>query len=222
MAKTHVLRFPTGFLWGVATSAHQYESGRFTFPLALLMPPIARAAGARDYHGINYYTREMLGFAVTSRSAGFIRRFPHPHSVYNDARADQEDIEEIYPQGIYRVVKAIHRRTRGNKPLYITENGVRDAADSHRPQALLEHLAQLHRAISEGVPVRGYLHWTLLDDFEWMDGWHTHLGLCAMNRATQQRTPRQSALLLSEICHANAISTEMVERYAPLAMDRIF
>ncbi len=211
--------YETSFTW---SPLQVVERGRFAFPLALLMPPLARAAGARDYHGINYYTREMIGFAVTTRSEGFIRRFPHPHSVYHDARAEQNDIEEIYPRGIYKVVKSIHRRTRGNKPLYITENGVRDAADSRRPQALLEHLAWLHRAISEGVPVRGYLHWTLLDDFEWMDGWHTHLGLLAMNHTTQERTPRQSALLLAEICRANAITPEMVERYAPQAMDSIF
>ncbi len=211
--------YETGFTW---SPLQLVERGRFAFPLALLMPPISRAGGARDYHGINYYTREMLGFSVTSHTEGFIRRFPHPASVYHDGRADPNDVEEIYPEGIYRVVKAIHRRTRGNKPLYITENGVRDAADSRRPQALLEHLVWLHRAISEGVPVRGYLHWTLLDDFEWMDGWHTHLGLCAMDRATGQRTPRPSALLLAEISRANAITADMVERYSPRLMERIF
>src|SRR5258706_14202915 len=98
-----------------------------------------------------------------------------PSSVYVDPRPGQDDLEEeIYPQGLYRVLKSIYRRTCGNKPLYITENGFRDAADSRRPQALLEHLAMVHRAISEGIPVRGYFHWTLVDDFEWNDGWGTH------------------------------------------------
>jgi len=144
-------------------------------------------------------------------------------SVYVDPRPGQNDLEEeIYPQGLYRVLKSIYRRTRGNKPLYITENGFRDAADSRRPQALLEHLAMVHRAISEGIPVRGYLHWTLVDDFEWNDGWGTHLGLIAMDPLTQQRTPRGSSLLFGEICRANAITEEIVERYAPQAMDRIF
>ncbi len=147
----------------------------------------------------------------------------HPGSVYVDPRPGQNDLEEeIYPEGLYRVLKSIYRRTRGNKPLYITENGFRDAADSRRPQALLEHLAMVHRAISEGIPVRGYLHWTLVDDFEWNDGWGTHLGLFALDPLTQQRTPRESSLLYSEICRANAITEEIVERYAPQAMDRIF
>ena len=66
----------------------------------------------------------------------------HPGSVYVDPRPGQNDLEEeIYPEGLYRVLKSIYRRTCGNKPLYITENGFRDAADSRRPQALLEHLA---------------------------------------------------------------------------------
>ena len=151
----------------------------------------------------------------------FVRRSAAPGSVYSDA-GREHIAEEIYPYGLYRVLKSVYRRARGNKPMYITENGVRDAVDSRRPQALLEHLAMLHRAISEGVPVRGYLHWTLVDDFEWAEGWGTHLGLVAMNPLTQERTPRRSFSLYGEICHANAITGEIVERYAPQAMDSIF
>jgi len=212
--------YETCFTWAPLQAV---ETGRFAFPLTMLMAPITHAAGARDYHGINYYSREMIGVDPTSPAEMFIRRFPRPGSVYVDPRPGQNDLEEeIYPQGLYRVLKSIYRRTRGNKPLYITENGFRDAADSRRPQALLEHLAMVHRAISEGIPVRGYLHWTLVDDFEWNDGWGTHLGLFAMNPLTQQRTPRGSSLLFGEICRANAITEELVERYAPQAMDRIF
>src|SRR5215469_17339735 len=146
-----------------------------------------------------------------------------PGSVYVDPRPGQNDLEEeIYPEGLYRVLKSIYRRTRGNKPLYITENGFRDAADTRRPQALLEHLAMVHRAISEGIPVRGYLHWTLVDDFEWTEGWRAHLGLVAMDPLTQERIPRRSFSLYSEICRANAITEDIVECYAPAAMDRIF
>jgi len=208
----------TYFVWAALQAA---ETGRFPFPLRLFMPPIAQAAGARDYHGINYYTREMVGFDATLPSATFVRRSAAPGSIYSDA-GREHIAEEIYPYGLYRVLKSVYRRARGNKPLYITENGVRDAADSRRPQALLEHLAMLHRAISEGVPVRGYLHWTLVDDFEWAEGWGTHLGLVAMNPLTQERAPRRSSALYSEICHANAITDDMVERYAPEAMERVF
>jgi len=133
----------TYFVWAALQAA---ETGRFPFPLRLFMPPIAQAAGARDYHGINYYTREMVGFDTTLPSATFVRRSAAPGSIYSDA-GREHIAEEIYPYGIYRVLKSLYRRARGNKPMYITENGVRDAADSRRPPALLEHLAMLHRAL---------------------------------------------------------------------------
>ena len=80
----------------------------------------------------------------------------------------------------------------------------------------------VHRAISEGIPVRGYLHWTLVDNFEWADGWGVRLGLIELNPLTQERTPRRSASMFGEICRANAITESIVERYAPESMDAIF
>jgi beta-glucosidase len=197
------------------------ETGRFPFPLDLFRTPIAHAAGTRDYHGINYYTREMIGFDLRTPATMFVRRSTPPDAICGDAGGDTGP-EEVYPAGLYRVLKAIYQHTRGNKPLYITENGLRDAADRQRPQAVLEHLAMIHRAISEGIPVCGYFHWTLIDDFEWLAGWATHLGLFAMDSLTQKRTPRLSSSLYSEICHANAITGDIVERYAPQLLDRLF
>ncbi len=208
----------TFFVWSTLQAA---ETGHFTFPLHMLIAPITYAAGTRDYHGVNYYTREMVRFNPTAPSEKFVQRYALPGSVYSDPGRDN-GLEEIYPYGLYRVLKSIYQRTRGNKPVYITENGLRDAADSRRPQALLEHLAMMHRAISEGIPVRGYLHWTLVDDFEWTEGYSAHLGLFAIDPLTQERTPRRSSSLYSEICRANAITEDIVERYAPEAMDRIF
>lgn len=197
------------------------ETGRFPFPLRMLMTPIAHAVGTRDYHGINYYIREMIGVDLRASSSMFVRRFTLPDAKVSDPGGDT-GAEEIYPAGLYRVLKSIYQRTRGNKPLYITENGLRDAADHHRPQALLEHLTMVQRAISEGIPVYGYFHWTLVDNFEWLEGWGSHLGLIAMDPLTQKRIPRLSSSLYGEICRANAITKDIVERYAPQAMDHIF
>jgi beta-glucosidase len=144
-----------------------------------------------------------------------------PGTVRNDAGLD-EDFGEIYPHGLYRVLKAVYRYARGNKPLYITENGFCDAVDSRRPRAILEHLAMVHRAIEEGVPVRGYFHWSLVDNFEWNNGWRARFGLIEVNPHTQERVPRRSASLFGEICRANAITEDMVERYAPDAIENIF
>lgn len=210
--------YETYFSWATLQTG---ETGRFTFPLRLLMPPIARAAGTRDYHGINYYTREMIGIDLNASSDMFVRRFTSLGATCSDPGGDS-GAEEIYPLGLYRVLKSVYQRTHGNKPLYITENGLRDATDHYRPQALLEHLAMLHRAISEGIPVRGYFHWSLIDNFEWLEGWRSHLGLIAMEPLTQKRTPRPSSSLYSKICHANAITGDIVERYAPKLMDHLF
>jgi beta-glucosidase len=208
----------TFFNWAVLQAA---ETGHFSFPMNALLAPIARAAGTRDYHGINYYTRDMVRFDPTVPVELFGRRFVRPGAIRNDPGLDNT-FGEIYAEGLYRVLKAVYRRTRGNKPLYITENGFSDTLDDRRPRATLEHLAMIHRAIREGVPVRGYMHWSLVDNFEWNNGWQVRFGLIEMNPITQERIPRRSASMYGEICRANAITENIVERYAPEAMDTVF
>lgn len=206
------------FNWGVLQAA---ETGYFPFPTNLLLASIAGTSGARDYHGVNYYTREMVRFDPGSPSEAFGKRFVKPGVVRNDEGLDAS-FGEIYPEGMYRVLRKVYRRTKGNKPLYITENGFCDIQDDRRPGAILEHLAMLHRAIQDGIPVQGYFYWTLVDNFEWNNGWYVRFGLMELDPQTQQRIPRRSASLFGEICRANAITEAMVERYAPEAMERIF
>jgi len=206
------------FNWAILKAA---ETGRFEFPLNFALEPLKRSPGTRDYHGVNYYTREMVRFDATKPGELFASRFSRPGAVVNDSGVG-ETFGEIYPQGLYRVLKGIYKRTRGNKPLYITENGFSDQRDDRRPRAILEHLAMVHRAIQEGIPVRGYLHWTLVDNFEWAEGWSVRFGLIELDPRTQERTPRVSASLFGEISRANAITEDMVERYAPEAMETIF
>ncbi len=208
----------TFFNWAVLQAT---ETGRFPFPLNMLLAPGVRAEAARDYHGVNYYTREMVRFDPTLPAELFGRRFVRPGAIYNDPGLDN-NFGEIYPMGIYRILKTIYRRTRGNKPLYITENGFSDAADNRRPRAILEHLAMIYRAISEGIPVRGYLHWSLVDNFEWNNGWDVRFGLIEVDPQTQRRIPRPSASMYGEICRANAITESAVDRYAPEAAEAIF
>ncbi len=208
----------TFFNWIVLKAS---ETGSFTFPTSLFLPSIAKAAGTRDYHGINYYTRDLVRFDPTVPAELFGRRFVRPGSIRNDPGLDQS-FGEIYPEGLYRVLKAVYQRTRGNKPLYITENGFSDTLDDRRPRAILEHLAMVHRAIRDGIPVRGYLHWSLVDNFEWNQGWQVRFGLIEIDPLTQERIPRRSASMFGEICRANAITEDIVQRYAPEAMEFIF
>ncbi len=208
----------TFFNWALLQAA---ETGRFPLPLGLLLDPIPGAAGARDYHGVNYYTREMVRFDPGVPQELFGRRFMLPDVVHNDPGLD-DSFGEIYPEGMYRTLREVYWRTRGNKPLYITENGFGDRLDDRRPRAILEHLAMVHRAMREGIPVRGYFYWSLVDNFEWQHGWHERFGLIEVNQHTQERIPRRSASMFGEICRANAITEAIVERYAPEAMDAIF
>ena len=114
----------TYFNWAVLKAM---ETGKFTFPLNMLLAPIVRAEAARDYHGVNYYTREMVRFDPALPAELFGRRFVRPGATRNDPGLDN-NFGEIYPKGIYRILKMVYRRTRGNKPLYITERGFLSAA----------------------------------------------------------------------------------------------
>ena len=172
-----------GFNWALLKAA---ETGRFSFPLNVALKPLTDAPGTRTYHGVNYYTREMVQFDLTRPRELFARRFHRPGAVMNDP-GREGSFGEIYPYGLYRVLKTISKRTRGKTPLYVTENGFNNAQDDRRPRAILEHLAQVHRAILEGIPVLGYLHWTLTDNFEWAEGWGARFGLIELDQHTQDR-----------------------------------
>jgi beta-glucosidase len=103
-----------------------------------------------------------------------------------------------------------------------TENGIEDALDLIRPRYMLEHLHQVWRAVNFNWPVKGYFHWTLVDNFEWERGWSQRFGLWELDRETQARHKRPSADLYAEICRENGISDEMVRHYAPAALPRLF
>lgn len=109
---------------------------------------------------------------------------------------------EIYPEGIYHVLKDLKPY---HCPIYITENGLADAADSRRAKFIKDHLSWAHRAMQEGVALRGYFHWSLLDNFEWADGFSPRFGLVEVNYHTLERTIRPSAWEYAEICKQNAL-----------------
>jgi beta-glucosidase len=107
-------------------------------------------------------------------------------------------------------------------PVYVTENGVEDGRDHLRPRYLAGHLRQLWRAANAGWGVRGYYHWTLVDNFEWDRGWSQRFGLYALDPRSGQRTRRPSADFYAEVCRENALSAEMVARHAPEAFEGLF
>ena len=96
------------------------------------------------------------------------------------------------------------------------------ANDDQRPRWILGHLHQLHRAIAEGCDVRGYYHWTLVDNFEWTEGWAPRFGLIEMDPVTQERQARPSARMYATIVRDNGISYRTVDAYAPSLRSVLF
>jgi len=161
-----------------------------------------------DWIGINYYTRSEIAFDWHARETLFGREMPGPQAEPLDGGYGQ-----LYPKGMARAVARIARRFR--KPIYITENGIPDADDDQRPRALILHLHQLWRIMQENFPVRGYYHWTLVDNFEWAEGWTLRFGLVEMDPFTGERAMRPSANLYASIVRANAITPELIDAYTP-------
>lgn len=180
--------------------------GRLRWPLG--RGRINHLAGSFDFTGINYYTRFYVRFLR------YYQRDWGPNAVVSDT-----NYGEVYPAGIYRVIK---HALRYQKPIYITENGLPDIGDTLRPSFLLTHLREIWRAISFNFPVMGYYHWTLVDNFEWDRGWLQRFGLYALDPQTQERKLRASGRLYGEICHSRSISSDMAEKYAPQLLHKLF
>ena len=171
------------------------ETGRLAWPIGIGQK-VQLLAGTQDFIGLNYYSRDMTKFSPLKPHTLFLENVTRPGSEVNSLGW------EIYPEGLYRVLM---RLARYKKPIYITENGIPDESDSQRLGYLRDHLSQTHKAISDGVDVRGYLHWSLLDNFEWAEGLTPRFGLIAMDYETQQRTPRPSAHVFAKIAAENKL-----------------
>jgi beta-glucosidase len=109
-----------------------------------------------------------------------------------------------------------------NLPIIITENGVEDDQDKMRPRYIAQHLQQVWRAVNFNWPVKGYYHWSLVDNFEWERGWTQRFGLWGLDLETQARIRRPSVDLYAEICKENGLSSEMVQQYAPEVLEKMF
>jgi len=101
---------------------------------------------------------------------------------------------------MYRSLKLIASYT--SKPIYITENGIADAVDTKRAKYIEDHLLVINKAIADGIDVRGYLYWTLMDNFEWAHGFEARFGLYHVDFATCKRTLYEGSRKLAEMIKA--------------------
>ena len=191
--------------------------GRLRFPVRLGVSQYGLLVDSLDFVGLNYYTRERISLPL-GRDKGRSFMQPTPDAPVSDFGRNGT-YGEIYPEGLYRALKRVANL---GKPVYVTENGLPDADDDQRPCFLLSHLAQIQRAITDGLDVRGYYYWSFTDNFEWAEGWSLRFGLVALDEKTQVRSPRPSAGLYTEIIRANAITRQMVETYGLPLCDDLF
>lgn len=148
-----------------------------------------------DFIGLNYYYRDVVKFVFWGGRFGLVD-IKNPNTEISDMGFN------IYPEGIYHSLKNLKKY---NKPIYITENGLADAKDEKRAKFIKEHLYWMAKAMQEGVDVRGYFHWSLLDNFEWDKGFWPRYGLVGVDYKTLERKIRPSALDYAKICRDNRI-----------------
>lgn len=148
-------------------------------------------AAPLDWAGVNYYTRALL--------AGNDGPWPHLHQVPGPLDKTQMGWE-IYPQGLHDFLVRTARDYTGDLPLYVTENGMAngdtlaDGAvdDPERVAYFNSHLGAVRDAIAKGAPVKGYMAWSLLDNYEWALGYEKRFGMVHVDFGTLKRTPKAS------------------------------
>ena len=136
-----------------------------------------------DFLGVQNYTRTLYG------PQG---QLPAPEG----AELTQMDYE-FYPEGLEHVIRKVHEGFPGD--LYVTENGIATADDSRRVEFIRRAVAGVERCLQDGIPVKGYFYWSLMDNFEWQKGFSMQFGLVAVDRETMARTPKESLRVLGSL-----------------------
>lgn len=198
------------------------QTGKLEFPFPIstnadvrqISGPISGLKGAMDYLAVNYYTRELSEF-----------RFRWPIDIFG-AQSIEREFEvncmgwENFPDGLYNLLTYDLMPFKYNddgtkREIIITENGYAAAfpadlsegdwslVDDIRVQYLTSHLQALHHAIEDGANVKGYLYWSLTDNFEWAEGLRPRFGLVRVAYPTQERTLRKSASVYADIARRN-------------------
>ena len=147
------------------------------------------AARSDDFLGVQNYERSVW----TDKG-----KLPPPPGARTNAMG-----AEVYPPSLAGVVRYAHAVS--GKPILVTEHGVGTDDDALRAWLIPAALKELRTAMDSGVPVLGYLHWSLVDNFEWIFGYRVHFGLHSLDRTTFARTPKPSAAIYGAIARANAV-----------------
>ena len=164
--------------------------------------------GKLDWIGVNYYTRHV----IKRTENGYTTLKGYGHSAIagmpsDDGREVSDFGWEIYPEGLYNVLKQYNERY--HLPMIVTENGIADSLDKLRPRYLVSHIHQVERALNDGIDVRGYLHWSLFDNYEWSSGFRLKFGLLGVDLKTKKIECRPSALIYKRIIENKGIPDDL-------------
>jgi beta-glucosidase len=190
-------------LFKATTPIQEFPIGKF-LSSSLIKSGDLEMIHTLDFLGINYYTRTV---------ARYERKFPvvAAEQVHPEGN-EYSGMWEIYPEGIYELLLRIWKDYQPKCEMMITENGIPvpdgldfdgRVRDERRIRYLREHIAQIQRAMEEGVPIKGYFHWSLMDNFEWAYGYSQRFGLVYVDFETQKRTIKDSGHWFSGVVHDN-------------------
>ena len=155
------------------------------------------AKGSLDFLGVNYYSRIHVGLKA---------RPPWIQAHYRDvSKRGLTDLGwEWYPEGFTGLLKDLRRY---QIPLYVTENGLADERGERRSWFVFDHLRALHEAMEAGVDVRGYFYWSLMDNFEWLEGLGPRFGLYRVDFETLARTATPTVAWLRQVAQTGKLTT---------------
>jgi beta-glucosidase len=186
--------FNRWFIEGIARQAYPAEAleGLAPHMPAGWQDDMATIGQPLDWLGVNYYTRHRVAAAPGAP-------WPATRDVPGDLPKTQMGWE-IYPDGLRHFLTWLARDQVGNLPIYVTENGMANAdhlangavTDATREDYLFAHLAATKQAIAEGANVKGFFYWSLLDNYEWAEGYEKRFGLVHVDFDTLARTPKSS------------------------------
>ncbi len=174
------------------------------FTKSLIKPGDLEKMRSLDLLGLNYYTRAVVKYD---------RKIPLIHATQVQPVGNEySGMWEIYPEGIYEILMRVWKDYQPQCEMMITENGIPvpdgvdfdgRVRDERRIRYLQNHIAQVHRAMEAGVPVKGYFHWSLMDNFEWALGYGPRFGLVYVDYKTLKRTIKDSGHWFAQVIKEN-------------------
>ncbi|WEK44049.1 MAG: family 1 glycosylhydrolase [Candidatus Sphingomonas colombiensis] len=200
-----------GILAAHAAAIESIRAGGGKFPVGLTLAITADHAADRDDSGLKRKQRELLDrwlaapgdfIGVQTYSGAAVGKdvdLPPPLGT----ELTQMDYA-FMPDAVEKTVRLVAGQT--SKPIYITENGVATEDDTRRIAYIKGAIAGVQRCLADGIDLRGYFHWSLLDNWEWMAGYRPKFGLVSIDHKTFRRTPKPSARLLGEIARRGGLA----------------